>query len=99
MRRIELQRDITRSEGHISDLRKERDAKLLQLRATLDDAEGRAADSIRNIGIREQMADVAARYASDIDAEQADLQALYQRQAEIGQPRSWFCPKLMSVRK
>lgn len=79
---IELQRDIARSEGRISDLRKERDAKLLQLRSSLNNAEGRATRSIWNTGVREQMADVAVRYDSDIEAEQLKLDALLRREVD-----------------
>lgn len=82
LQQIELQREIARSEGRISDLRKERDAKLLQLRSSLNNAEGRATRSIWNTDVREQMADVAARYDSDIEAEQIKLEALLQRDAE-----------------
>ncbi|WP_462322913.1 hypothetical protein [Halochromatium sp.] len=86
LRQIELQREIARSEGRISDLRKERDAKLRQLRASLNNAEGRTTQSIWDTGVREQMAEVAARYASDIEAEQIRLERLLQREVELGRP-------------
>lgn len=86
LRQIELQREIARSEGRISDLRKQRDVKLQQLRASLNNAEGRATQSIWDSGVREQMAEVAARYDSDIEAEQIRLERLLQREVELGRP-------------
>ncbi len=86
LRQIELQREIARSEGRLSDLRKERDQKLLQLRASLNNAEGRTTQSIWDSGIRAQMADIAARYNSDIEAEQIKLDALLRREAEMSRP-------------
>lgn len=86
LQQIELQRAIARSEGRISDLRKERDAKLLQLRSSLNNAEGRATQSIWESGIPEQMADIVVHYDSDIEAEQIKLKALLRREAEMGRP-------------
>lgn len=98
LRQIALQREIARSEGRISDLRKERDARLRQLRvsdeagaaaegaAAVADEAATAGDVERSGGAPTALTQVAARYDDEIKAEQIKLQVLQRLEVGLGRP-------------
>lgn len=77
--RIALQREIARSEGRISDLRKDRDEELARLQETKHDDEARPSQALWNERQSGRQASLAARYRDEIAAEERRLERLRRR--------------------